>query len=66
VEKRIRVLEQHQSNSQTQAKDLINIDFVRLNLLSQIHPFITECQKLIKRLPKCLIRRTYPSWKETK
>jgi hypothetical protein len=42
------------------------IDFVRLNLLSQIHPFITECQKLIKRLPKCLIRRTYPSWKETK
>ncbi len=52
VEKCIRVLEQQQLNSQTPAKDLINIDVVRLNLLSQIHPFILECQKLIKNLPK--------------
>jgi hypothetical protein len=64
VEKCIPVLEKKQSNSQTQAKDLINIDVVRLNLLSMIHPFITECQKLIKRLPRGLIKRTYPNGNE--
>ena len=62
VGKRIRVLEQQQIESQTQAKNLINIDLVRLNLLSQINPFITECRNLIKRLPKGLIKRTYPNW----
>ncbi len=45
VEKRIRVLKQQQSNIQTQANNLNNIDVVRLNLLRQIHPFILECQK---------------------
>ncbi len=45
VEKRLHVLEQQQANGQTQANNLNHIDLVRLNLLSQIHPFITECQK---------------------
>jgi hypothetical protein len=45
-------------------KNLVNIQVVRLNLLSQIHPFIMECQKFIKRLPKGLIKKTYPSWND--
>ncbi len=44
VQKRIRVLEQQQSDGQFQANSLINTQAVKLNLLSQIHPFITECQ----------------------
>jgi hypothetical protein len=64
VQKCILVLEQQQADGQTQAKNLINIHVVRLNLLSQIHHFIMECQKLIKRLLKGLSKKTYPSWNE--
>jgi translation initiation factor IF-1 len=46
VEKRIWVLEQQLINNQTQSYNLINIDVVRSDLLSQIHPFIPECQKV--------------------
>ena len=55
VQKHIKVLEPQQADGQSQAKNLINTQAARLNLLSQIHPFITECQKLIKPLPKGLI-----------
>ncbi len=47
IQKCIKVLKQQQADGQTQAKNLINIHVVKLNLLSQIHPFITERQKLI-------------------
>ncbi len=47
VQKCIRVLEQQQADGQFQANSLINTLAVKLKLLSQIHPFITECQKLI-------------------
>jgi hypothetical protein len=52
IQKRIRVLEQQQANGQFQANSLINTQAVKLNLLSQIHSFITECQKLINACPK--------------
>ena len=64
VQKHIKVLEPQQADGQSQAKNLINTQAARLNLLSQIHPFITECQKLIKPLPKGLIKKTYPSWND--
>ena len=62
VEKHIKVLEQQQADGQTQANNLINGDSIRLNLLGQIQPFITESQNLIKHLPKGLIKQTYPNW----
>jgi hypothetical protein len=64
LQKHIKVLEQQQADGQSQAENLINTQTVRLNLLSQIQPFITVCQKLIKRLPKGLIKKTYPSWND--
>jgi hypothetical protein len=66
IQKRIKVLEQQQADGHSQAKNLINIQVVRLNLLSQIHPFITECQKLIKRLPKGLLKRPTQAGTTTK
>jgi hypothetical protein len=45
LQKQIKVLEQQQADGQSQAKNLINIQVVRFNLISQIHPFIVECQK---------------------
>ncbi len=66
VQKRIKVLEQQQADGHSQAKNLINIPVDRLNLLSQIHPFITECQKLIKRLPKGLLKRPAQAGTTTK
>jgi hypothetical protein len=60
IQKRIKVLEQQQTNGQSQAKNLIDTQAVKLNLLSQINPFITECQKLIKSLTKGSIKKDLP------
>jgi hypothetical protein len=66
VEKCIKVLEQQQTNGQTNTNNLIYIDLVRLNLLSQNHPFIRECQKLIKPLPKVKLKRITQTGTTTK
>jgi len=53
-----------QNMKRNQSRNLINVEAIKLNLLSQIHPFITESRKIIKACPKALIKKTYPSWNE--
>jgi hypothetical protein len=44
------------------SKDLINTDLIKVSLLSQVDPFITEYRKIIKSCPMSLIKTTYPNW----
>jgi hypothetical protein len=47
---------------QSQYTPPAQVQLIKINYLSQVHPFITECQKIIKACPKGVIKENYPNW----
>jgi hypothetical protein len=48
IEKRVHMM-------QSQYTPLAQVQLIKINYLSQVNPFITECQKIIKACPKGVI-----------
>jgi hypothetical protein len=40
------------------------VQLIKINYLSQINPFITECREIIKACPKGVIKENYPKWND--
>ena len=57
IERRVRVM-------QSQYTPPAQVQLIKINYLSQINPFITECRKIIKACPKGVIKENYPNWND--
>jgi hypothetical protein len=47
---------------QSQYTPPAQVQLLKINYLSQVNPFITECRKIIKACPTGVIQETYPNW----
>jgi hypothetical protein len=57
IERRVRVM-------QSQYTPPAQVQLIKINYLSQINPFITECRKIIKACPRGVIKENYPNWND--
>ncbi len=47
---------------QSQFTHPAKVQLIKINYLSQVNPFITECRKIIKACPKGVIKENYLNW----
>jgi hypothetical protein len=49
---------------QSQYTPPAQVQLIKINYLSQVNPFITECRKIIKACPNGVIKENYPNWND--
>jgi hypothetical protein len=59
-----RDIERRVHKMQSQYTPPAQVQLIKINYLSQVIPFITECRKIIKACPKGVIKENYPSWND--